>query len=58
VGAAVFTLLVAAFYVVLGPYIGNTLAGNILLASFSFSVRTSQPRSTSRFLLRARPSCL
>ncbi|KAG2628679.1 protein S-acyltransferase 18-like isoform X1 [Panicum virgatum] len=37
VGAAVFALLVAAFYVVLGPYIGNTLAGNILLGAFSFS---------------------
>lgn len=32
-----FGLLVAAFYIVLGPYIGNTLAGNILLAAFSFS---------------------
>ena len=41
VAASVFALLVAAFYVVLGPYIGNTLAGNILLATFSFSVRTS-----------------
>ncbi|AQK74335.1 Protein S-acyltransferase 18 [Zea mays] len=37
VAAAVFALLVAAFYVVLGPYIGNTLAGNILLITFSFS---------------------
>ncbi|RLN29881.1 protein S-acyltransferase 18 [Panicum miliaceum] len=37
VGTAVFALLVAAFYVVLGPYIGNTLAGNILLGAFSFS---------------------
>jgi hypothetical protein len=46
VGAAVFALLVAAFYVVLGPYIGNTLPGNILLGAFSFSVRTSLPGPT------------
>ncbi|WVZ89596.1 hypothetical protein U9M48_035976 [Paspalum notatum var. saurae] len=37
VGAAVFALLVAAFYVVLGPYLGNTFASNVLLATFSFS---------------------
>ncbi|GJN13436.1 hypothetical protein PR202_gb00139 [Eleusine coracana subsp. coracana] len=37
VGVAVFSLLVAAFYVVLGPYFGSNVAGNILLAAFSFS---------------------
>ncbi|KAL5224579.1 hypothetical protein ABZP36_011218 [Zizania latifolia] len=39
VGMAVFAALVAAFYVVLGlgPYIGSTVAGNTLLALFSFS---------------------
>ncbi|KQJ91709.1 protein S-acyltransferase 18 [Brachypodium distachyon] len=37
VAAAVFSVLVAAFYVVLGPYLGSTVAGNTLLALFSFS---------------------
>jgi palmitoyltransferase len=39
VGMAVFAVLVAAFYVVLGPYLGSTVAGNTLLALFSSSVR-------------------
>ncbi|GJM87625.1 hypothetical protein PR202_ga03599 [Eleusine coracana subsp. coracana] len=37
VGVAVFSLLVAAFYVVLGPYLDSNVADNILLAAFSFS---------------------
>ncbi|XP_062204245.1 protein S-acyltransferase 18 [Phragmites australis] len=37
VGVAVFALLVAAFYFVLGPYLGSTVAGDTLLAAFSFS---------------------
>lgn len=43
VGMAVFAVLVAAFYVVLGPYLGSTIAGNTLLTLFSFSVRCSLP---------------
>ncbi|XP_047053222.1 protein S-acyltransferase 18-like [Lolium rigidum] len=37
VGAAVFAVLVAAYYVVLGPYLGSTVAGTTLLVLFSFS---------------------
>lgn len=48
--AAVFALLVAAFYVVLGPYIGNTLAGNILLITFSFSVRSTSISALTELL--------
>ncbi|KAE8809826.1 putative S-acyltransferase [Hordeum vulgare] len=37
VGAGVFAVLVTAFYVVIGPYLGSTVAGNTLLALFSLS---------------------
>uniref|UniRef100_A0A0E0ML53 S-acyltransferase n=1 Tax=Oryza punctata TaxID=4537 RepID=A0A0E0ML53_ORYPU len=37
VGMAVFAVLVAVFYVVVGPYLGSTVAGNTLLALFSSS---------------------
>jgi hypothetical protein len=50
VGVAVFSLLVAAFYVVIGPYLGSNVAGNIVLAVFSFSVsvRTHPPPPLGR----------
>jgi hypothetical protein len=48
VGVAVFSLLVAAFYVVIGPYLGSNVAGNIVLAAFSFSVRTHPPPTLGR----------
>ncbi|XP_037462209.1 protein S-acyltransferase 18-like [Triticum dicoccoides] len=37
VGAGVFAVLVTAFYVILGPYLGSAVAGNTLLALFSVS---------------------
>ncbi|ONK78805.1 uncharacterized protein A4U43_C02F22610 [Asparagus officinalis] len=37
VGAVMFTFLVAAFYVFLGPYLGNKVAESITLSLFSFS---------------------
>jgi palmitoyltransferase len=45
VGASVFAVLVAAYYVVLGPYLGSTVAGTALLALFTFSVRSSPATS-------------
>lgn len=42
-GAGVFAVLVTAFYVVLGPYLGSTVAGNTLLALFSLSVNRRPP---------------
>jgi palmitoyltransferase len=46
VGAAVYAVLVAAYYVVLGPYLGSTVAGTTLLALFTFSVRSSPPTTS------------
>uniref|UniRef100_A0A0D9XYC0 S-acyltransferase n=1 Tax=Leersia perrieri TaxID=77586 RepID=A0A0D9XYC0_9ORYZ len=38
VGMAVFAVLVAAFYFLLGPFLGSNAAGNTILALFSSSV--------------------
>jgi hypothetical protein len=42
----VYAVLVAAYYVVLGPYLGSTVAGTTLLALFTFSVRSLPPATS------------